>query len=277
MYEQHRTDCNLFLKFVKAARKKSRKLTRRRFLRHALWAGPLLAVGDAFALEPEWVKVRTVRPCPGKSTGRFVQFSDVHHKGDHAYLQSVVDRINKLSPEFVCFTGDIVEDAKFLSEALQLMRAIKSPVYGIPGNHDYWSHADLDVIAKSFSATGGAWLLDQEIVTADNGINIIGATCMKAPNVRPRAGMRNILLIHYPAWVEKLAGQEFDLILAGHSHGGQVRIPFYGPLMVPFGVNQYDLGLFRTPSGPLYVNADIGYFHLNVRFNCRPEITVFEI
>jgi len=61
------------------------------------------------------------------------------------------------------------------------------------------------------------------------------------------------------------------------SHGGQVRIPFYGPLMLPFGVNQYDLGLFQTPSGPLYVNAGIGYFHLNVRFNCRPEITVFEI
>ena len=70
------------------------------------------------------------------------------------------------------------------------------------------------------------------------------------------------------AWIEKLAG---------HSHGGQVRIPFYGPLMLPFGLNQYDLGLFQTPSGPLYVNAGIGYFHLNVRFNCRPEITVFEI
>jgi len=263
--------------FVKAAQNKSRKLTRRRFLRHTLWATPLLAFADAFAVEPEWVKVRTVRPSSSKSTHRLVQFTDVHHKGDRAYLQSVVDKINKLSPEFVCFTGDIVEDTKFLSEALELIQAIKSPVYGIPGNHDYWSHADFNVIAKCFSRTGGAWLLDEEIVTTDGKINIIGATCMKAPNIRLRAGMKNIMLIHYPAWVEKLAGQEFDLILAGHSHGGQVRIPFYGPLIVPFGVNQYDLGLFQTSSGPLYVNAGIGYFHLNVRFNCRAEITVFEI
>ena len=263
--------------FVKAAQNKSRKLTRRRFLRHTIWATPLLALADAFAVEPEWVKIRSVRPSLSKSTHRLVQFTDVHHKGDRAYLQSVVDKINKLSPEFVCFTGDIVEDTKFLSEALELIQAIKSPVYGIPGNHDYWSHADFDVIAKCFSRTGGAWLLDEEIVTPDGSVNVIGSTCTKAPKVKPRAGMKNILLIHYPAWVEKLSGQKFDLILAGHSHGGQVRIPFYGPLMLPFGVNQYDLGLFHTPPGPLYVNAGIGYFHLNVRFNCRPEITVFEI
>ena len=150
-------------------------------------------------------------------------------------------------------------------------------MFGIPGNHDYWSHADFGVIAKSFAATGGVWLLDREVRTPDGKVNLIGSTCTKAPDVKPRAGLKNILLIHYPAWVEKLAGRKFDLILAGHSHGGQVRIPFYGPLVVPFGVNQYDLGLFQTPSGPLYVNAGIGYFHLNVRFNCRPEITLFEI
>ena len=61
--------------------------------------------------------------------------------------------------------------------------------------------------------------------------------------------MTNVLLIHYPYWVEQLAGLKFDLILAGHSHGGQVRLPFVGAVMVPGGVGQYDLGLFSTPSG----------------------------
>jgi hypothetical protein len=60
--------------------------------------------------------------------------------------------------------------------------------------------------------------------------------------------------MHYPAWIEKLEGKGFDLVLAGHSHGGQVRLPFYGPVFLPFGVGRYDLGLFRTVSGPLYVN-----------------------
>ena len=71
---------------------------------------------------------------------------------------------------------------------------------------------------------------------------------------------KNILLVHYPAWVKRLAGQKFDLMLAGHSHGGQVRIPFYGPIMVPYGVDEYDLGLFQTESGPLYVTpASAGF------------------
>jgi hypothetical protein len=83
--------------------------------------------------------------------------------------------------------------------------------------------------------------------------------------------------MHYPAWIEKLEGKGFDLVLAGHSHGGQVRLPFYGPVFLPFGVGRYDLGLFRTVSGPLYVNSGIGWFPVPIRFNCRPEITVFEL
>ena len=85
------------------------------------------------------------------------------------------------------------------------------------------------------------------------------------------------MLIHYPEGADKLGKTKLDLILAGHSHGGQVRLPFYGPLILPFGVGTYDLGLFQTPAGPLYVNAGIGYFYVNVRFNCGPEITVFEM
>jgi hypothetical protein len=88
--------------------------------------------------------------------------------------------------------------------------------------------------------------------------------------------MKNILLIHYPAWAKEFK-EKFDLILAGHSHGGQVRLPFYGALIVPFSVDEYDLGLFQTKAGPLYVNAGIGWFPYPIRFNCRPEITVVEI
>jgi predicted MPP superfamily phosphohydrolase len=56
-----------------------------------------------------------------------------------------------------------------------------------------------------------------------------------------------------------------------------VRLPFYGPLLVPFGVGDFDMGLYRTASGPLNVNPGIGYFYCNLRFCCRPEITVIEI
>jgi predicted MPP superfamily phosphohydrolase len=191
----------------------------------------------------------------------------------------VVNKINALSPEFVCFTGDIIEETRHLAEALEIFSGIKSPMYGVPGNHDYWSRAPFDGIAKCFEASGGGWLLDQQMVTKDGAFSIIGATCRSFRQVMPSlaSSTRNIFLMHYPAWAKKLGPAKFDLILAGHSHGGQVRVPFYGPLLVPFGVDEYDMGLFHTAAGPLYVNPGIGWFPVPIRFNCRPEITVFEV
>jgi predicted MPP superfamily phosphohydrolase len=168
---------------------------------------------------------------------------------------------------------------KFLPEALEILSGVKAPMYGVPGNHDYWSRAPFGDMIKCFAATGGAWLVNQQRVIADGKINLIGLARFgrhyPPPSVRP--GMKNILLMHYPAWVKQLDDGPFDLILAGHSHGGQVRIPFYGPLIVPHMVDEYDLGLFQTAAGPLYVNPGIGWYPFPIRFNCRPEITVIEI
>jgi uncharacterized protein len=80
--------------------------------------------------------------------------------------------------------------------------------------------------------------------------------------------------MHYPGMANELKGRRFDLILAGHSHGGQVRLPFVGALILPHGVGPYDFGYYDTPAGPLYVNAGIGTYRIPVRWNCRPEITV---
>jgi hypothetical protein len=156
------------------------------------------------------------------------------------------------------------------------LEGVRAPLYGVPGNHDHWSGADFGQIGRSFAKTGGAWLVDASARLLNGAVNLIGIDRVPDTFALP-AGTRNILLMHYPAWVERLGAHRFDLILAGHSHGGQVRLPFFGPLIVPFNVGRYDLGLYQTPAGPLYVGAGIGWFHLPVRFNCRPEITVIEM
>jgi predicted MPP superfamily phosphohydrolase len=153
-------------------------------------------------------------------------------------------------------------------------------MFGVPGNHDYWSNILFEPVFQSFAATGGAWLLDEARITADGKINIIGVSCTRPPQSLPpsNTATKNIVLVHYPARAKQLAGRKFDLILAGHSHGGQVRIPFYGAVVLPYGVDEYDLGRFQTTAGPLYVNPGIGYIgDNNFRFNCRPEITVIEM
>jgi hypothetical protein len=262
---------------------KLKKFSRRRFLATfavALAGAPFAVAADAKLIEPTWLKIRGLRIGKGKPAHRFVHFTDLHHKGDRKYLESVVNTINSLAPDFVCFTGDIVEEKEFLPEALEFLSRVKSPMFGVPGNHDYWSKISFEPVFKCFAATGGAWLLDEARTIADGEINIIGASCSRANQalLPLNPSTKNILLIHYPVWAKKLGGQQFDLLLAGHSHGGQVRIPFYGAMVLPYGVDEYDLGLFQTMSGPLYVNAGIGYvYDYNFRFNCRPEITVIEI
>lgn len=257
------------------------RVSRRRFLATALLAAPAAVFADGRCFEPTWLKTRTVRIGSGPPAHRLVHFSDLHHKGDADYLKAVVARINALSPDFVCFTGDILEHEKYLPEALDILSGIRSPMFGVPGNHDYWSNVHFEPIHRCFNATGGAWLLDEQRTIAGGKINLIGITCSRDHEalLPLDPAVKNILLMHYPAWAKKLpAGQKFDLLLAGHSHGGQVRLPIYGPLLLPYGVDEFDMGLFETPAGPLYVNPGIGYiFTYNFRFNCRPEITVVEI
>jgi predicted MPP superfamily phosphohydrolase len=142
-------------------------VSRRKFFLMTLLAAPSLVVADALKFEPGWIRTRKIRFGHSKPTHRFVHFTDLHHRGDGAYLKGVAEKINSLSPEFVCFTGDIIEETQFLPEALAIIRGIKSPVFGVPGNHDYWSGADFSVIAETFNATGGAWLLDRQVTTRD--------------------------------------------------------------------------------------------------------------
>ena len=213
----------------------------------------------------------------GPVVARFVHFTDLHHKGDRPFLARVIRRINSLRPDFVCFTGDIVEEARYLDEALAGIRTIKAPVYGVPGNHDYWAGADFAKVERAFADTGGAWLPDRAAVAPGGKVTLLGSSCTRRFALAPVPGRRNVALIHYPSVVESLPPRRFDLVLAGHSHGGQVRLPFVGALVKPFAVDAYELGRYETAAGPLYVGAGIGWFYLNVRFLCRPEVTVVEV
>jgi predicted MPP superfamily phosphohydrolase len=254
------------------------KISRRRFLFLAALVSPALVYADGEWVEPTWVRVRSINLAQGKPSHRIVHITDIHHKGDRPYLESVVRKINALSPDAVCFTGDLIEEREFVPEALEILEGIKSPLYGVPGNHDYWCHAVFGEFKKSFARTGGEWLMNSRVMIADGKIQIAGVTCLRGAPVQlaPRAGVKNILLLHYPLMAEKIR-HKFDLMLAGHSHGGQVRIPFWGALVLPYWVGRYDLGMFHLAAGPLYVNPGLGWLGTPVRFNCRPEITVFEI
>ncbi|HEY1173929.1 MAG TPA: metallophosphoesterase [Verrucomicrobiae bacterium] len=258
------------------AQNEGRKLTRRRWIIGTLLAAPILGALNALWWEPTWLKVSRPKLSLPNARTRIVHLTDLHHKGDRAWLEKVVKAVNTQEPKIVCFTGDLVEESSHLAETLEILSGIKAPIFGVPGNHDDWSGINFTEVKKSFQKNGGDWLEDGSVTLENGRLAIVGSTIKKAMPVMPTAE-RRIALFHYPQWVEKLGGQKYDLMLAGHSHGGQVRIPGYGPLIVPFQVGRYDLGLFQTAAGPLYVSSGIGWFMWKLRFNCRPEIAVFEV
>jgi uncharacterized protein len=252
-----------------------RHLSRRQFLGLGLCALPAVAGFDGRFVEPTWLRVThwDFHPEP---TCRFVHFSDLHYKGDADYTAKVVGEINALEPEFVCFTGALIEDAP-CTRGLDFIRQIERPVYGCPGNWDYGSGADFKEYEKAFRATGGEWLADRSIVLSRHDLELVGMGQSWMPVLKGPRAARQILLIRYPALADRLGRRRYDLILAGHSHGGQVRLPFYGALILPWGVGRYQCGRHESLGGPLYVNVGVGTYMFPVSFNCRPEITVVRL
>lgn len=272
---------------------KMKRCTRRNFLRAVVYGGSAACVADGYFIERKWLCVRQVR-LTDAPTVRLVHFSDLHYKGDRKYLSRVVQHLNELSPDFACFTGDIMEKTTYLSEALDILSGINCPVYGVPGNHEYWSKAPFTEIEACFNTTGGAWLYDHAVMTGDGHCLLEGLSGVNRPahlgervrllladvveeKAKSREDIKRILLTHYPATANHLGDLTYDVILAGHSHGGQVRLPLAGALLTPGDVDGYDTGLYETPAGPLYVNVGIGTWHIPVRFLCRPEITLIEL
>jgi hypothetical protein len=251
------------------------KITRRKFLGLTALALPATLGVDAAAFETTTLRITKLRHGPGDC--RFVHFSDFHYKGDREYAAEVIRTINGLSPDFVCFTGDLVEEARFGREALEFIRQIAAPVYGTPGNHDLQSGVPFADFTNAFAETGGAWLENRSALIAKHDLEIVGFGRRGANAFTEPQASRQILLLHYPDIARGGLDRRFDLILAGHSHGGQIRLPFYGALVLPKGVGSYEYGYYETPGGPLYVNAGIGTYQIPFRWNCRPELTLITI
>lgn len=229
---------------------------------------------------------------------RVVQLSDIHHCQwiSLPSIRRVVEITNALKPDLVLLTGDYVAGSPDyiapVAEVLSHLRA-KIAVLGVLGNHDWW-----EGVGKSRDAfkkvripliDNTRFILSPErrlVASAREGLCIAGVGDAWEDEVAAEKALGNLpdemprlLLSHNPdaAEREELAGWRVDLMLAGHTHGGQVWVPGVGTPIVPsdYG-SKYASGLVKGPHFPVYVTRGTGMTVLPVRFGVPPEISVFE-
>ena len=252
----------------------------------ALTAAGLGLALYASRLEPQHLAV-TRPPLAKRPPLRVVFFSDLHigPMVPPARLAQAVDRINALKPDLVLFGGDFF--AKFLRDAWALpfrelarqLRRIRAPrgKYAVLGNHDVRQGAR--PFFEELFAAGGFTVLWDEIVCPAPGVTVCGLSPYssgRALRKMPAGGWR-VCLCHMPDKARYLPLKRVDLMLSGHSHAGQVRLPALTRLILPPGGKFYPYGLYR-PQGPgaaqLYVSRGIGMSGVPFRFLAPPELVL---
>lgn len=249
-------------------------------------------------IEPKWIVVKNHKISLDKINGqsiKIVQFSDTQ-LGEFfslKQLEEVVDKINKTSPDIVIFTGDLIDNASNyndINKVSKILSNIKASQgkYAIYGNHDYgggavryynsiMTEAGFKIL-KNSSTSIKLGSINLKIFGTDD--KLMGGYDMNSTIKGISSNDINLLLIHEPDLIDDFKGSPIDLALSGHSHGGQVRIPFYGPLKKVVFAEKYTHGFYTIENKrktKLYVNTGLGNTRLPFRFGNIPEITVFTI
>jgi predicted MPP superfamily phosphohydrolase len=276
--------------------------TRRKFIRLAATAGVAALAADTTLIEPNRPRIVrkeiALRRWPERLDGFTVALlSDFHYDPYFSVhpLHSAIGMVNGLRPELIVLTGDFVSVPYFgdptaaASDAepcAQLLRQMKAPhgLWAVMGNHDVFT--DPDRVTSSLRAAGIQVLANESVTIERNGSrfwlsgvdDVLGQTAdLNATLHNVPADEATILLAHEPDYADRVARHPVDLQLSGHSHGGQVRLPFVRPLYLPDLARKYVWGLYKIGGLTLYTNPGLGTVGVPVRMNCPPEITLLTL
>lgn len=283
---------------------KHETISRRTFLKRvsrSLFAGFLLASGGygyVRFVEPKRLSIthqlisHSLIP-KGFNGKTIVQFSDTHLSEYFTIEQllHIVEKINAQKPDIVVFTGDLVDEPNRynkLEEIIPYLQKISAPLgmYAIFGNHDHGGYGT--ELYESIMKNAGFQLLQnnaaeiklntgEKIYIAGIDDFILGRPDWDETFRNVDENVFTILLAHEPDSVQHAKLYPVHLQLSGHSHGGQIKLPFVGPLYTPPYASIYHEGLYEVNNTMLYVNRGLGTTRLPFRFLSVPELTVFTL
>ncbi len=247
----------------------------------------------------DWLKVETVRlelaRLPRAFSGfRLAQISDIHMGGwmNLDRFQQVADLVAAQKPDVLLITGDFLFGHRFTRASRQGLNdltkvlsplAASIPSFAVLGNHDYWTNSEA---VREMLCRSGVTDLTNTVFTlrrAGGNLHLCGLDDIRHGDVRLgdvinrlQGNGAAILLVHEPDFADiSAATGKFDLQVSGHTHGGQIVIPFYGPPVLPLSGRKYPSGLYKVRNMFQYTNRGVGVDRMPIRWNCPAEITLF--
>ena len=231
---------------------------------------------------------------------KIVQISDLHNKRFGDNQKYLLEKIEKIKPDIIVVTGDVIDRREYnLEVAMEFIRGavLIAPVYYVSGNHEAWSNKYVEI--KRELEKAGVEVLDDtsiRIYRNDEFINLVGLsdpdfltsdylegtdssklekTLIELSKVE---GFK-ILLSHRPELIDIYAENDIELVLSGHAHGGQIRLPFIGGLVAPDQglLPKYTSGTYTNKNTTMVVSRGLGNSVFPFRIFNRPEIVVVSL
>jgi uncharacterized protein len=266
-----------------------------------VWLAMVVALGllilNAFLIEPNRFVVTRHRLnemlSDNGNSFKIVQISDLHLKQFNNRARQIADRVNWLKPDVVLFTGDSIDRVEQLDgfERFLLLLDKQTSKYAILGNWEHWAGINLDLLTQIYAAYNCRLLVNESVLhrQGDRSLLITGLDDLVSQpdlieslqNIPPHPN--HLLLAHSPAYRDALSKDELgmlteykpQLMLSGHTHGGQLSLFGFAPLRPP-GSGRYVSGWYRDGAIPLYISRGLGMSVLPARMGVVPEIGYFE-
>jgi predicted MPP superfamily phosphohydrolase len=274
------------------------QITRRQFI-SGVTAAPLLAVSATAAyatlIAPQNYEITEtdifLKNLPERFEGfRITQLTDIHHSRivDLAEVQRVVTLANETKPDLMVLTGDYTTSyRRYIEPCAEVLSGLKAPegVWAVLGNHDHYTDPELTTRALLRNRIAVMNNLNTVLRRGSDAIQLAGiddwswnGTDWKRAFYGLNESLPLVLLSHQPSVLDLDASKKAALIISGHTHGGQIKLPFIGaPARFATIDLKYANGLFRRDQTQLYVSRGTGVIGLPVRLGVRPEIAVLRL